>query len=104
MVSPTKQAFACLSGENRRSCLWSDYRLGMIFILFLSVQRTSDALDPVCYLHRIDQEAAGTWQQVGKNEVVKLLEETLNEEKACDQEFNTIAKSMANQKAVHAHA
>jgi hypothetical protein len=66
------------------------------FILFLFVQRTSDALDPVCYLHRIDQEAARTWQPVGKNDVVKLLEETLNEEKACDQKLNTIAESMVN--------
>jgi hypothetical protein len=66
------------------------------FILFLFVQRTSDALDPVCYLHPLDQEAAGTWQPVGKNDVVKLLEETLNEEKACDQRLNTIAESTVN--------
>jgi ferritin-like metal-binding protein YciE len=47
-----------------------------------------------------------TWaRQLGKNDVVKLLEETLNEEKACDQKLNTIAESMVNQKAAaHAHA
>ncbi len=46
-----------------------------------------------------------TWaRQLGKADVVQLLEATLNEEKACDQKLNTIAESMVNQKAAAAHA
>jgi ferritin-like metal-binding protein YciE len=47
-----------------------------------------------------------TWaRQLGKSEVVQLLDQTLNEEKACDQKLNTIAESTVNQEAAaHAHA
>jgi ferritin-like metal-binding protein YciE len=47
-----------------------------------------------------------TWaRQLAKDDVVRLLEQTLNEEKACDQKLNTIAESIVNQKAAaHAHA
>ncbi len=47
-----------------------------------------------------------TWaRQLGKDDVARLLDQTLNEEKACDQKLNSIAESMVNQKAaVHAHA
>jgi ferritin-like metal-binding protein YciE len=49
---------------------------------------------------------ARTWaQQLGHADVVRLLDETLNEEKACNQKLNTIAESAVNQKAAaHAHA
>jgi ferritin-like metal-binding protein YciE len=46
-----------------------------------------------------------TWaRQLGKTEAVRLLEQTLNEEKAADQKLNTIAESHVNQQAVHAGA
>ena len=46
-----------------------------------------------------------TWaRQLGKDDVVRLLEQTLNEEKACDQKLNTIAEGMVNQKAQAVHA
>ena len=41
-----------------------------------------------------------TWaRQLGKHDAAQLLEETLNEEKACDKKLNSIAESMVNQEA-----
>ena len=46
-----------------------------------------------------------TWaRQLGKEEVVRLLDQTEKEEKACDQKLNSIAESLVNPKAQAAHA
>ena len=44
-----------------------------------------------------------TWaRQLGKDDAAQLLDETLREEKACDQKLNSIAESMVNQEAAGA--
>ena len=44
-----------------------------------------------------------TWaRQLGKDDAARLLEETLREEKACDQKLNSIAESLVNQEAAGA--